>query len=81
MSTLRCPKCGSDELGLNRLVTECRDIHSGQVLSRVDTGKTEDALGGWKYCCECGMEFDNPVVELSEYERERAGQLNALEGP
>ena len=53
-----CPKCGSDELGVNVLVGECRDIHSNVVLSRYETGEHDRP----KYTCECGHNFDEAKV-------------------
>lgn len=52
-----CPKCGSDELGVNVLVVECRDIYSGTVLSRFETRQYDSP----KYTCFCGHDFDVPV--------------------
>ena len=54
-SRLRCPVCGSDELGVNVLVVECRDIFAPTLVhARWDTGSYDSP----KYTCICGQDFN-----------------------
>lgn len=55
---VRCPECGSDEIGVNVLVVECRDIHEPSLVYAYEDVGTEDRIGGCKYTCICGHDFN-----------------------
>ena len=55
MSKVKCPKCKSTKLGINRLVVECRDIETREYLD----GHELWGFDNPKYTCECGHRFSD----------------------